>query len=91
MVALKCPSYSERPQIAEVLSTSEELINVRWYDGRWSTKWKVYTYKHRETKQIIPWDEQVHRKYLLYRNVKFTASDKLTNKCKEDLKKLYQK
>ena len=44
-VALLCPKYNERPQVAIVKKVHPESITVEWYDGSWTSTWKQYTYK----------------------------------------------
>lgn len=87
MVALCCPQYNERPQLAKVLSLSPDKLRVQWFDGSWSRKWKVYTY--RVGKKTLEWVEEVSRQHIVASNILLTRGGSLTAKSKRDLKQAY--
>ena len=88
LVALCCPQYNERPQIGEALSCSGDKVHLKWYDGTWTSKWKVYTYIKNRKK--VAWEEEVDIHHIVKRHIKLTPSGKLGVKVKEELKNLYQ-
>ena len=88
MVALCCPQYNERPQIGEILACSGDKVQIKWYDGSWTSKWTVYTYIINRKK--VAWEEEVSIQYIIKRNVKLTPTSRLGKKLKEELKKLYE-
>lgn len=68
LVALCCKAYSERPQIAEILSLSAHRAMVHWYDGSWSRKWTIYTYLDGQQRRKVPWDEEVDIDDIIFTN-----------------------
>ena len=86
-MALCCPHYNERPQIGEVLAYSGEEVHLKWYDGTWTSKWKVYTYIKNRKK--VAWEEKVDINHIIKRNIKLTPSGKLGLRTKAELKELY--
>ena len=47
--------YNERPQLGQVLEVKENKVSIKWYDGTWSGKWKVYTYM--DGRNSVAWVE----------------------------------
>ena len=43
-MVLLCLQY-ERPQIGQILKIDRNVATIKWFDGTWNSKWKVYTYK----------------------------------------------
>ena len=89
LIGLCCPQYNERPQIAQVLSVEPAKIRARWFDGGWSKKWSVYTY--RQNRKLIPWDGDVDMEHVVSSSVKLTPRGVLSAGCKRELRKLYNK
>ena len=89
VVALKCPQYSERPQIGRVLSVDGQNVNLLWFDGAWTTQWKEYKYK--VGKKICTWEEQVSLNDIIMTNIKLTKTMRLTSDTKNKLQELYDK
>ena len=88
VIALCCPQYIERPQIAKVLKINTDgTLHVEWYDGKWSGKWKTYTYYQGRRK--VAWEEDVHKKFVTMRGVNFSSSGWLSANTKAQLKQLY--
>ena len=88
MVALCCPQYSERPQLAKILSIKDSKLTVQWYDGSWTGQWKVYTYTI--GRKEVDWVEEVPFEYVVSDSVDFTPKGNLTAKCRRELKKAYE-
>ena len=86
-VALLCPKYNERPQVAKVKKVLAESITVEWYDGSWTSTWKQYTYKL--GRRAMTWEEDVMKNEVIDK-VSFTKSMRLTAKTIRKLKSLYQ-
>ena len=89
MVALCCPQYNERPQIGEILACSGDKVQIKWYDGSWTSKWTVYTYIINRKKVYSLGGRSlysVHYKKKCKTYPKFQVREKL----KEELKKLYE-
>lgn len=87
LVALQSTKYSEKPLIGKVIDTSGQHVNIRWYDGAWTTKWREYTYK--VGKKTHKWNEKVPIKDIILRNVQLTNGMKLTSKTRRELESLY--
>ena len=77
IVALFLEKYNERPQIGRVktVDREREKLMIEWYDGGWTTKWKLYEYK--EGRKKVIWTEEVDLKDLIFMNIVFTASCRL--------------
>ena len=89
LVALCCPHYNERPQIGEAMaySAAGDKVHIKWYDGTWSSKWRVYTYIKNRKK--VAWEEDIAINQIIKRNIKLTPSGKLGLRTREELKELY--
>ena len=87
LVALLCAQYNERPQIGKILKVSRKVATIRWFDGTWSGRWKVYTYK--VGKKTMTWEEEVKLEEILDNDVNFTAGMKLSMITKRKLQTLY--
>ena len=85
-MALLCPHYSERPQIGQILKISKEVATIKWFDGTWNSKWKVYTYK--AGRKTVAWEEVVNVKEILT-TVVFTDGMRLSVSSKRKLQNLY--
>ena len=83
-MALLCLQYNERPQIGQILKI---VATIKWFDGTWNSKWKVYTYK--VGKKTVVWEEEVQVKEILTNDVVFTDGMRLSMSCKHKLQNLY--
>ena len=88
LVALCCPQYNERPQIGLVLKVASNKLHVRWYDGSWTGKWKIY--KYFLGRKEMTWEEEVDITHLVLRDVQLTSAGRLSLKTKRKLKELYK-
>ena len=84
-MALLCLQYNERPQIGQILQIDRNVATIKWFDGTWNSKWKVYTYK--VGKKTVAWEEEVQVKILT--NDVFTDGMRLSMSCKHKLQNLY--
>ena len=87
MVALYCTKYNERPQLGQVLEITKDQATIKWFDGTWSTRWKVYNYVHR--RQTVAWVESLPVNSIIKGNIKLTSSGQLPKHTKEILKQMY--
>ena len=82
--------YHERPQIGQVLEVKGSEVTIKWYDGNWRGRWKVYTYKDR-TKSVVAWIETLPVGDIVLRDIKLTKSGSLSKIVKDQLRDLYDK
>ena len=84
-VALDCPQYSERPQIATVLERDESgLLTIKWMDGTRTRK--IYLYY--EGRKKIPWIERIDSKQVIKEGIKLTPTGYLPQSTQRELKQL---
>ena len=86
LVALCCEKYNERPQIALVLKVDKKKIQVQWYDGSWTSKWKVYEYYLGRKK--LTWEEEVDANQVIIRGIRLTPSGRLSSQTKDKLERI---
>ena len=86
IVALRCVKYNERPQLGQVLEV-KDTVTIKWYDGTWSSKWKVYTY--RNGRQMVAWIETLPLSDIIAGNIQLTNSGALPKAIKDKLRHLY--
>ena len=86
LVALMCTKYNERPQIGKIIKISKDAT-IKWFDGTWNSKWRVYTYK--VGKKTMVWEEEVKVKDILTNEVFFTPAMRLPVTIKQKLQNLY--
>ena len=72
MVALHCLKYNERPQLGQVLEVKDDKATIKWYDGMWSTKWKVYTYVSK--KKQVAWVECLPLSSIILGGINLTSA-----------------
>ena len=88
-MALDCPQYSERPQIAIVLERDESgLLTIKWMDGTWTSRWKIYLYY--EGRKKVPWIERIDSKQVIMEGIKLTPTGYLPQSTQRELKQLYE-
>ena len=87
MVALRCEKYSERPQLGQVLQSKDNEVTIKWYDGTWSSKWKVYTYK--DGRNTVAWIETVPMNDIILSKIELTKSGSLPTAIRGKLRDLY--
>ena len=62
-VVVRHPEWKDEPVIGRVLSVSGDDIEVRWYDGKYSRKWKPS--RERKDGEYIPWIDVISKKYII--------------------------
>ena len=89
IVALRCLKYQERPQLGMVLQVADDEVTIKWYDGSWSGRWKVYTYKESRNSEPIAWVETLPIGDIINGKIELTKSCSLPKATKEKLRDLY--
>ena len=84
MVVLCCAKYNERPQLGQVLEVKKDKATIKWFDGTWSSKWKVYNYK--DGRKTVVWMETLP---IIAGKIELTKTGVLPRATKEKLKELY--
>ena len=60
IVAFRCVKHQKRPQLEMVLEMKDDKATIKWYDGTWTGKWKVYTYKNSRNLESMAWVKTAH-------------------------------
>ena len=84
-MALLCLRNTTDRQGSENLRRS---ATITWFDGTWTSKWKVYTY--RAGRKTVEWEEEVKLEEILTNEVVFTDSMRLSVQSKRKLLNLYE-
>ena len=87
MVALCCTKYNERPQLGQVLKVEKDKVTIKWFDGTWSSKWKVYNY--RDERKTVAWIETLPVTDIISGKIELTKSGLISKATKHKLKELY--
>ena len=87
MVALCCVKYNERPQLGQLLKVEKDQATIKWFDGTWSSKWKVYNY--RDGRKTVAWIETLPITDILTGNVELTKTGYITKPTKDKLRAFY--
>ena len=87
MVALCCTKYNERPQLGQVLKVEKDKATIKWFDGTWSSKWKVYNY--RDGRKTVAWIETLPIAVIISGKIELTKSGLISKATKDKLKELY--
>ena len=87
MVALCCTKYNERPQLGQVLKVEKDKATIKWFDGTWSSKWKVYDY--RDGRKTVAWIETLPVTDIISGKIELTKSGLISKATKDKLKELY--
>ena len=72
-----------------VLQTRDDEVTIKWYDGSWSGKWKVYTYKESRNSESVAWVETLPIGDIIIGKIELTKSCSLPKATKEKLRDLY--
>ena len=87
MVTLCCAKYNERPQLGQVLEVKKDKVTIKWFDGTWSSKWKVYNY--RDERKTVAWMETLPISDIITDKIELTNTGLLPKATKDKLKELY--
>nr|XP_023664180.1 nipped-B-like protein [Paramormyrops kingsleyae] len=87
VIAICCPKYKDRPQIARVIQKTSNGYSVHWMAGSYSGAWAEA--KKRDGRKLVPWVDTIKESDIIYKKISLTSSHKLTNKVVQILRSLY--
>ncbi|XP_060046943.1 nipped-B-like protein isoform X2 [Erinaceus europaeus] len=87
VIAICCPKYKDRPQIARVVQRTSSGFSVQWMAGSYSGSWTEA--KRRDGRKLVPWVDTIKESDIIYRKIALTSANKLTNKVVQTLRSLY--
>ncbi|XP_061872616.1 nipped-B-like protein isoform X3 [Colius striatus] len=87
LIAICCPKYKDRPQIARVVQKTSNGFSVQWMAGSYSGSWTEA--KRRDGRKLVPWVDTIKESDIIYKKIALTSANKLTNKVVQTLRSLY--
>uniref|UniRef100_A0A665VVW0 Nipped-B protein n=1 Tax=Echeneis naucrates TaxID=173247 RepID=A0A665VVW0_ECHNA len=87
VIAICCPKYKDRPQIARVIQKTKSGYSIHWMTGSYSGPWVVA--KKRDGRKKVPWVDTIKESDIIYKKISLTSGHKLTNKVAQTLRALY--
>ncbi|XP_008114314.1 nipped-B-like protein isoform X4 [Anolis carolinensis] len=87
VIAICCPKYKDRPQIARVVQKTSHGFSVQWMAGSYSGSWTEA--KRRDGRKLVPWVDTIKESDIIYKKIALTSANKLTNKVVQTLRSLY--
>ncbi|XP_067377173.1 nipped-B-like protein A isoform X3 [Channa argus] len=87
VIALCCPKYKDRPQIARVINKSSNGYSIHWMAGSYSGPWAEA--KKRDGRKLVPWVDTIKESDIIYKKIALTSNHKLSNKVVQTLRSLY--
>uniref|UniRef100_A0A4W4F758 Nipped-B protein n=1 Tax=Electrophorus electricus TaxID=8005 RepID=A0A4W4F758_ELEEL len=87
VIAICCPKYKDRPQIARVIQKTSNGYSVHWMAGSYSGTWAEA--KKRDGRKLVPWVDTIKESDIIYKKIALTSAHKLTNKMVQTLRSLY--
>ncbi|XP_027565103.1 nipped-B-like protein [Neopelma chrysocephalum] len=87
VIAICCPKYKDRPQIARVVQKTSNGFSVQWMAGSYSGSWTEA--KRRDGRKLVPWVDTIKESDIIYKKIVLTSTNKLTNKVVQNLRLLY--
>ncbi|KAM9329215.1 nipped-B-like protein [Gastrophryne carolinensis] len=87
VIAICCPKYKDRPQIAKVVKKTSHGFSVQWMAGSYSGTWAEA--KRRDGRKLMPWVDTIKESDIIYKKIALTSGNKLTNKVANTLRSLY--
>ncbi|KAF6729578.1 Nipped-B-like protein A [Oryzias melastigma] len=87
VIALWCPKYKDRPQIARVVQKSPSGYTIHWMAGSYSGPWAEA--KKRDGRKVVPWVDTIKESDIIYKKIALTSNHKLSNKVVQTLRSLY--
>ncbi|CAB1318327.1 unnamed protein product, partial [Coregonus sp. 'balchen'] len=87
VIALCCPKYKDRPQIARVIQKTNTGYRVHWMAGSYSGVWAEA--KKRDGRKTVPWVDTIKESDIIYKKIALTSAHKLTNRVVHTLRSLY--
>ncbi|XP_061672329.1 nipped-B-like protein A isoform X1 [Syngnathoides biaculeatus] len=87
VIALCCPKYKDRPQIARVVHKTPSGYAIHWMAGSYSGPWAEA--KKRDGRKLVPWVDTIKESDVIYKKIALTSNHKLSNKVVQTLRSLY--
>lgn len=87
VIAIYCPKFKDRPQIARVIQKASNGYSVHWMAGSYSGTWAEA--KKRDGRKLVPWVDTIKESDIIYKKIALTSGHKLTNKMVQTLRSLY--
>ncbi|XP_040014225.1 nipped-B-like protein isoform X2 [Xiphias gladius] len=87
VIAICCPKYKDRPQIARVIQKTRSGYSIHWMTGTYSGPWAEA--KKRDGRKKVPWVDTIKESDIIYKKISLTSGHKLTNKVAQTLRALY--
>ncbi|XP_073685456.1 nipped-B-like protein B [Garra rufa] len=87
VIAICCPKYKDRPQIARVIQKTSTGYSVRWMAGSYSGTWAEA--KKRDGRKLVPWVDTIKESDIIYKKIALTSAHKLSTKVVQTLRSLY--
>ncbi|XP_034398577.1 nipped-B-like protein A isoform X1 [Cyclopterus lumpus] len=87
VIALSCPKYKDRPQIARVIQKTSQGYSIHWMAGSYSGPWAEA--KKRDGRKLVPWVDTIKESDIIYKKIALTSNHKLSNKIVQTLRSLY--
>ncbi|KAM8865882.1 nipped-B-like protein A isoform 1-T1 [Synchiropus picturatus] len=87
LIALCCPKYKDRPQIARIVQKTSSGYNIHWMAGSYSGPWAEA--KKRDGRKLVPWVDTIKESDIIYKKIALTSNHKLSNKLAQTLRSLY--
>ncbi|CAK6973831.1 nipped-B-like protein A [Scomber scombrus] len=87
VIALFCPKYKDRPQIARVIQRMSNGYSIHWMAGSYSGPWADA--KKRDGRKQVPWVDTIKESDIIYKKIALTSNHKLSNKVVQTLRSLY--
>lgn len=87
LVAILCPQFKDRPQIARIVQRTGDGYSIHWLSGAYNSPWVEA--KKREGRKLVPWLDTIKESDILYKKLPLTSNNKLTHKVAQTLRALY--
>ncbi|XP_031164697.1 nipped-B-like protein A isoform X2 [Sander lucioperca] len=87
VIALCCPKYKDRPQIARVIQKTSNGYSIHWMAGSYSGPWADA--KKRDGRKQVPWVDTIKESDIIYKKIALTSNHKLSNKVVQTLRSMY--
>ncbi|MEE6458027.1 hypothetical protein FKM82_000154 [Ascaphus truei] len=87
VIAICCPKYKDRPQIAKVVQKTSHGYRVKWMAGSYSGPWAEA--KRRDGRKLVPWVDNIKESDIIYKKIALSSANKLDKKVVQTLRSLY--
>uniref|UniRef100_A0A672MBM7 Nipped-B protein n=1 Tax=Sinocyclocheilus grahami TaxID=75366 RepID=A0A672MBM7_SINGR len=87
IIAIHCPKYRDRPQIARVIQRNSDSYSIHWMAGSYSSSWTEA--KRRDGRKLVPWLDTIRETDIIYKKITLTSGNKLNHKVAQTLRSLY--